>query len=401
MESLLTHPVGVATKRRIANYGIELEVLSGNDRGDGYSRQRRRERPEMPPRPRLESYVYGLDCDCSDCYYQRTVWETEVRHYLEVILPRWEEAAARWDAEHAARGAVRDDAPPPGTAKTLAFLEALRRADLTDLDGPHGYHCRCDEKCAPTRSGPHFTAQNDSTVGIEFISRILKAGTADADVVEQLISAYEIGMRWTEFVPQSGASHGNHIHVSNSGMDDGKSPPFKFDTQQQVRHLLDTVMVYGNFEEIADGGVGRLRGYNARPNKPAGDRVFAQWESGSWIGNRGYGTMEFRLWNTPSEPRRIAAHIGMSIALTRWAFKQVIVNRKGLDVASNLVVRDQLFEFSNPIKEVLIDCVPDEFRRDTAPLIERLTFDPGVERPESSHDEYCQCDDCFEAEEDW
>ncbi len=357
MRSLLSHPVGLATKKRISNYGIELEVLSRSDR---------RDRTPMlvdraPSPPYLQDYILS-GCDCPACNQGERNWIEDDAAYHAAL--------AAWHLRQI-------DLRPVALAPTLEFLRTFRDARLTNATEAHVYHCEC-ENCEHGRDHNPFTAQNDSTVGIEFISRILTAGDVDSiNIVKRVIDAYRTGCEVTGFVAQSGASHGNHIHVSNSGLDDGGGSEFRSTTKKQVRHLLDTIMCRGNWPEIADGLVGRLRDFNSRPSKGDADGALTShtgYESGTWIADKGYGTLEYRLWNTPRVPERIGAHVGMSVALTRWAFKQVIVNREGLNMAHVQTVTDQLVEHERDVKAVIFDCVPDEFKPHTQPLIEALQF---------------------------
>jgi hypothetical protein len=150
-------------------------------------------------------------------------------------------------------------------------------------------------------------------VAVEFVSHILDLNHFD-EKVHEVTAWVEMMEGWKQaggWMPDGQASCGNHIHISKSGTDDGSAG---FTGTVQARAYKHITAMYAAFDwnNVADGGCGRVRSYNHKPQQTG--------NQGSWLSDRGYGTMEHRLWNTPAEPQRLWAHVGLSLALTRWAF---------------------------------------------------------------------------------
>lgn len=215
-------------------------------------------------------------------------------------------------------------------------LQIFRDHDLTDHDSIHRYHCRC-EQCAYDRPSGLLAAQTDATVGVEFITRILKASHTDVRELRRLVRAYDEVQRATRWVPDGVTPNGNHCHVGW---------PIRVTAIEKARatSYLRSLMTVGTdaWSVIGDGGCdsGEVRGYNAPPVSSS------RWSSedhnpydfslsgsqqygveaiggGSWISERHFGTVEFRLWNTPADSDRLLVHPAISCALMqaglRWA----------------------------------------------------------------------------------
>lgn len=308
MNTLLLRTPGPATKARIANFGIELEVLSTDDQG-------------------------GRDWCCEDCDGDIDDWE--------------------------------DD--QGGSYNQELYMAAFNRFDLFNRDGVHEYHCAC-RRCAYDRSSPDFTAQTDPTVGMEWVSRILSS-TRDVDVVERVVKAHRRGMNDTGWVPDGYDNNGNHIHVCRLGTDDGKSGRFAMGTMMQAKGLISSLLSTGDWEPVADGGCGRLRGYNGTQCKDESTLVLRDSSDGDWLGMSA-ATMEFRLWNTPSAASRIKAHVGLSIGILRWAFCQVIHDRAALGEKDHAWFLDHATKHQDDLTEVVLRAVPDAFRTDATEALE-------------------------------
>lgn len=174
----------------------------------------------------------------------------------------------------------------------------------------HAYHCQC-EACSHSRTDFLLTAQEDCSCGVEFVSHILDLRDFD-DKATEIAEWVDVMQRWKDnggWMPDGYESNGNHVHVSSRG-DTGMTFMAR-ESQQAYAHVNALYAVF-DWTKVADGGCGRIRDYNHKPNT-AGDRGF-------WLSDRGYGTFEHRLWNTPAEPSRLWTHIGLSVAITRWAF---------------------------------------------------------------------------------
>ena len=185
--------------------------------------------------------------------------------------------------------------------------EYIARASALGLahDRAHEYHCRCDE-CSYTRSRPLMATQNDATVAVEMVSRILDVRSeTDMDSVAEWIAFVESWKADGHWMPDGVTTCGNHIHV---GRDDANSYPY---LTGAGFNLIQAAYAAYDWTLVADGGCGRIRGYNTKPSH--GIYGF----SGSWLSSREH-TVEHRLWNTPSDPERLWAHLGLSVALTRW-----------------------------------------------------------------------------------
>lgn len=218
----------------------------------------------------------------------------------------WEVYAA---AENAAmdvyRAATRPDSgrqqpAPPMETPSVLVRRALDAGLIADAH-QHGYHCHC-ETCAPERSGPTMCAQNDSSVAVEFVSRILDIN--DESNVAEVAAWIALMERWKAdggWMPDGRESNGDHVHVERGAVD--------YNAARATGNIRALYAVY-DWTHVADGGCGQIRGYNSKPTIDS---------QGGWLSDRGYGTFEHRLWNTPRDPERLWAHIGISIGLTRWA----------------------------------------------------------------------------------
>ena len=189
-------------------------------------------------------------------------------------------------------------------AVELAWSGQLHRrafeAGLTTIEPgrEHGYHCRCGSCRHDRQPGRNdVTAQEDPSCGIEFVSRITNPNDpADLDYIGRWVEMLQQWKADGGWMPDGRVSNGNHVHVANQ--------------LSRVRQWLNIAYAAYDWAEVADGGCGTIRGYNAKPTSP---------NNGGWTSDRGYGTIEHRLWNTPADPERLWGHLGLSIALTRWA----------------------------------------------------------------------------------
>lgn len=188
-----------------------------------------------------------------------------------------------------------------GSDDLWAALNVMEGAGLIEDTDVHDYHCGCGWRCDYTRSSPVFTAQQDCTVGVEFVSRILSLD--DWEVVATTGEAVDNIWRKTGRRPNGRAPWGNHIHV-------GARSPHRVSPWSAAFLAMESL----DWELIACGGCasGRTRGYNTKPHK------------GSEPGWQGWAvgrdeTVEYRLWNTPAEGWRIGFHVATSIALRRCA----------------------------------------------------------------------------------
>lgn len=190
-------------------------------------------------------------------------------------------------------------------------IDIMRNLGLTTHSYMHCYHCDCEE-CAPFRREPLLAAQEDGTVGIEWVSRAMRSPRH----LERIIEGHEAVMQGTGWTPDGYESAGNHIHVGIP------KDVRNSDTAQSAYLLAAALVVNKEWERLADGGCGRLRGYNS---KGVINHNNAWPYNGSYIvQKRGGATFEYRMWNTPSDPWRIAAHAGLSMAMTLWALEKAM-----------------------------------------------------------------------------
>lgn len=263
---LSAHVFRPSMMTRIARFGFELEMLDEGDQGGEVWVNC----DACNGTGEVECGECGHCSECGDC-------EGEGGSYREGASDRVE------------------------TVLGLASASIGHRTDLCC------YHCRC-RQCDPRRSAPFMTAQEDCTVGVEFITKICDVNdTTDIDQIAEVVRWY--GQVLPFWRPDGRKCAGNHVHVSCRGADDGEvyfTPRRRGMASQLIRS------VYGawDWEEAAGGGCGRVRGYNSKPYSP---------HDGSWLSER-TETFEHRLWNTPAEPERIFGHVAASIAVQRWAF---------------------------------------------------------------------------------
>lgn len=312
MTNLLVRPVGDITRMRINNFGIELEVLENGAAGN----------------PDEDNY-----CECSHCQGHGTDPSSEFTDFLNV----------------------------------------MRNAGMIDRyqHQLHEYHCGCGQ-CSYDRETPLMTAQEDCSVGIEFVSRILHADT-DAPSVLELIDAYEAACRRAYWRPDGYEDCGNHIHVSSRGTDDGAGVEYGRTRRLQATNLIASLFNVGRWDKVAAGGCNRLRDYNGeKPRKRPVDNVIDSEASTSWLRD-GYNTLEFRLWNTPKIADRIAAHAGISIATLRWAHAQIAHDRAALAAMTQATFIDHVTPRMGSVLEVIHDAVPDEFQGPAQAALEEWT----------------------------
>lgn len=220
--------------------------------------------------------------------------------------------------------------PRPSHDQVERFFTGAATEGLCQADRIHHYHCGHDDEgdcstCDPRRdeyqsNARLFAAQHDSSCGIEFVSHILDI--TDPDDLTKMAAWIDYVESWKdrgEWMPDGVTSNGNHIHVSSCGGRDRDedSSLFDDDVRRQAMTIASWAYVAYDWRRVADGGCGQLRGYNRRPT--------SAYDGYTWLNDRGYGTWEHRLWNTPRDPERLWASTGISVALTRWAFSRATV----------------------------------------------------------------------------
>lgn len=198
----------------------------------------------------------------------------------------------------------------PGDSGDL--ITRFHRANLIASTDQHDYHCDCST-CDYEREDPLMVAQTDSTVAVEFVSRIIDL--RDDDFREDVKRLVRVMERWKDdghWMPDGYEDCGNHVHVSHQGDDDfWGSRRDSMSLARRVERNIKAIFAVFDWNQVADGGCGRIRSYNTKPRKDNG--------YGSWLSLR-ENTFEHRLWNTPHDPQRLWAHLGLSVALTRWGF---------------------------------------------------------------------------------
>lgn len=230
-----------------------------------------------------------------------------------------------------------DDVPAPPTRLTVQeLIDRAHKAQLISSRQKCGYHCHC-RQCAHNRDFPLLTAQEDGSCSVEFVSKILDLDNFDddRDGIDQWIDVMQTWKHDGGWMPDGVVSNGNHVHVSKRG-DETRFADVQIIIAPQHINALYAVF---DWVDVADGGCGQIRGYNRKPGLDSG---------GSWVGDRGYGTLEHRLWNTPSDPERLWGHLGLSLAITRWAFALTVAMPKfsftSPNPDSDSRITDQTFE---------------------------------------------------------
>lgn len=185
-------------------------------------------------------------------------------------------------------------------------------------------HCQCN-KCRYDRKHGLLTVQRDSGVAAEFVSRILSTRSVqDRKEMKELQAVYPEMLEAMNWRPDGHFGAGNHCHV---GWPDrictvnrwGQRYPHSR-IGARVTTLLSSLFAADveRWQRIADGGCGRHRPYN-------GACTVNSWGgfNGSWLADRGHGTLEFRVWNTPLDAKRLMVHPAISVALMTWALQLV------------------------------------------------------------------------------
>lgn len=194
-------------------------------------------------------------------------------------------------------------------------VEMFRNNGLTEHERLCAYHCSC-AICAYDRRDGFLAAQTDSTVAMEFVSRILTDD--DWGDVARTAEVLEDVWKTTRYRPSGPENWGNHVHVFRPGEFIYDSSPLRrWACALMADERLDWNM-------LACGGrlSGQIRGYNGRkPSKnPAGwDRYNDGSPSTGWLADK-MNTTEYRVWNTPAEVNRLSFHVAASVAIQRWAY---------------------------------------------------------------------------------
>lgn len=284
----------------------------------------------------------------------------------------------------------------------------------------HGYHCQC-ETCIYTRSSPLMAAQTDPSVKVEMVSRILRSNLrSDCAELTGLCEAYNAAGEHSGWGPTPQEDCGDHIHVSSLGTDDGRGLEFERATQNAAIGLIEafmSAMTEDSWHEVAGGGRGRIRAYNGgKFIKPADGSATLRQGSG-WISQRGStkcSTFEFRLWNTPAKGHgeRIACHVAISVAITRWAYTQVLRERANVSQLSFREFNRILFENRQVVFDNIVAAMPGFLRRTAEPVFRQLVVQepaspppprpttpldvvqPGEVRRPADYIEHCECRTC-------
>jgi len=218
---------------------------------------------------------------------------------------------------------------------TGEVLRHLHDAGLWGSDHLHDYHCDCND-CDPWHGYP-IHAQEDCTVDGEFISKVLRYGSREADTV---ITGLTTALRKAR--ARVGTAGGFHVHVSKEGVDSAAA-----------LRLWRLYMRYQDtLAELASAQFAGVRDYN-RPvamadliggsswseregryvTNPATERTFWRDDSvivrqpsykGTWLCEREQ-TYEFRLWNATLAEWRMRLAIGVSVAMVDAAVAGVTV----------------------------------------------------------------------------
>lgn len=207
-----------------------------------------------------------------------------------------------------------------GSYEAQDAIRVMRKLGLTTHRDMHDYHCSCSD-CAPFRTTPLLAAQEDCTVGIEWVSRAMRSPKN----LERIVEGHEEVMHSTGWRPNGYDTCGNHIHVGlprelRPGPGDAyeyhdRVPPIT----RLAYNFIGAVLVEKDWNVLAAGGCRQIRPYNDKGYMHGGGVKTREVYSGTWIDQKKLGkTFEFRLWNTPKDAWRIIAHAGMSMALTRW-----------------------------------------------------------------------------------
>lgn len=284
----LTVPHNPSIERQVRRFGFEYEMLptTGDDYDEDYSEDDRVE-------DHMDDYEPWDDdhqqCNCDECLNERR--DEERRRYTRTLTPQ------------------------TGRGTPYDLIERAYNLGMIEDTDKHAYHCNCST-CSHTRTHPLMTAQSDCSCGVEFVSRIIDLdhfSQAKYDMTEW------VGMmnKWKNdglWMPDGNYANGNHVHVSA----DGDTCTWQGNQRPEAFTHIDALYAAFDWTGIADGGCGRIRSYNAKPSITGGH--------GSWLSDRGYGTFEHRLWNTPAIPERLWAHVGISIGIQRWGFALATAN---------------------------------------------------------------------------
>lgn len=327
---------------RIQNFGFELEMLTPEDSG------------EHEPDEEWD--------ECSECYGDGRVTETQGEGddeiEVEVTCPECGgDGGSYYYPEY------------DGASDRLeSLVSAMRSAGLVhrSLYGSdiHAYHCDC-RICEHTRHEPFLAAQQDCTVGVEFITKICSVHSKeDTDNIAKVVDVVNGFRSW---MANGWDEDGNHVHVSVSGADDEDGVRFSRARREQAHRLANLVYATYDWDRAADGACGRLRGYNEKPGT-------SEYGTGSWL-RFGSATFEHRLWNTPAVGERIFGHVGVSLALTRWAFASTF-NHPILDArpVSNLDIHQSLEKHRDRIITDIASYLPEgEYGKQGANVLELVS----------------------------
>lgn len=289
IEQALTLPVDPSIRQEVRKFGFEYEMLPPSQR----------DRYEGEP-DNVETHMATWREE-SDVYYDSDDEEEDAEANERLRFIR---EYQRQHGNHA------------GLTPVGGPMDLINRAYSNGLiaeNNRHSYHCDCDS-CDYRRDDPLMTAQSDCTVAVEFVSRIIDLNNFDQAALD-IQRWVEMMEYWDEdggWMPDGSTSCGNHVHVSADG-DENEGVWHGTTVRRNAHDHVNALYAAFDWVDIADGGCGKIRGYNSKPGR-------TNEYGGNWLSDRGYGTFEHRLWNTPREPRRLWAHIGISLGLQRWGF---------------------------------------------------------------------------------
>lgn len=231
-------------------------------------------------------------------------------------------------------------------------VDVLFDNGLTARRDRHHAHCQCST-CRYDRAEGLMAVQEDSSVSVEFVSRILSTRSVrDRQEMKKLQEVYPDMMSAMNWRPDGYVGTGNHCHVGwpKAVLEPGRTRPNELLNARVVTVLSSLFAADPDlWRSIADGGCGRHREYNGvcafRPYQ-AGSYYEAEGGRflGSWLMDRGHSTLEFRLWNTPLDPKRLMVHPAISVALMTWALEIV-------DEHSHLPTFDRAVDAFNYVQE--------------------------------------------------
>lgn len=245
--------------------------------------------------------------------------------------------------------AVGIEAELPRSGYDAIYALKRHRDSAVSSEDVHAYHCghysHCDE-CDPHRTYGDWAPQEDCTVDLELVSRILRTDEDITEAIAALGHALSASRDYGDNVSPGGCDCGDweceyaeeshsdedagcHVHVTDILTDE--------QSVEMYRTFYDFREV---FRVLAQSHLGYVRGYNSLVHV---DNVRSKYNMHGWLASKDH-TFEFRLWNYSDAAWRVRYYAYVSRAMVIAASQDNFIQAEG-DLQEQF---NQLVEYLSP-----------------------------------------------------